>query len=108
MRIPMAMGKVVELAKAMGVTNINQMSGCWEHSFDGWYIACNGHKTPTKCTEGPEVPPFHVYFACNGWPGGFVSPANGMAIGGLEDKFIAALSAEIERQQGSVKCGQSS
>jgi hypothetical protein len=89
--------EVVNLARAIGVTRIDLMEGCWEHQIDDqWWIAMNGHKKPTKCSAGATVPPFEMYVQFNGWPAGVVAPNGGIIAAGElanEDTFIAAVKA---------------
>jgi hypothetical protein len=93
---------IVNLAGVLGVENITALPGCWEHQIDDqWWLALNGKKTPTKCSHGAEVPPFHFYVEFNGWPAGIFSiRGDGEFAAGSaanEDMFIAAVDAAVER-----------
>lgn len=92
-----AFAKIAKLGCALGVSDIYKLPGCWELQIDDqWWIAMNGHKTPTKDSHGFEVPPFHAAVEYNGWPAGIISPAGGIIAAGScanENTFIAALEA---------------
>jgi hypothetical protein len=94
------MVRVVELAAALGVQGINALPGCWEVGVDDhWWLAVNGHDAPTKCSRGPEVPPYHAYVELNGLPAGLVSPYGGTlcaAAVGKEEALCAALKRRTE------------
>lgn len=61
-------------------------------AFSEWAFA-NGvrdNRTPTKCSHGPEVPPFGIYLEFNGWPAGVVTPGGGcIAAGGVANEAAA-------------------
>jgi hypothetical protein len=66
-----------------GHAPINRLVGCLEVQVDSrWWIAANGHRTPTKCSKGVEVAPFEIYIEFNGWPAGMVSPFDGVLAAG--------------------------
>ena len=77
-----AFGTIAELAAALGVRNIKDLPGCWEHRVDDlWWFAINAHAGPVKCSGGIlaplEVPPGHCYLEYNGWPAGCFTPWGG-------------------------------
>lgn len=76
--------EIAEFAHRRGVTSINAMPGCWEVQIDAqWWMAVNGHSTPTATSRGDEpVPPFSAYIEYNGWPAGVVDPAGGVLAAG--------------------------
>jgi len=79
--------EIMELAERLGVKDIFKLPGCWEYQAGDWWIALNGHRVPTKCSVGIEVPPFDAYIEYNGLPAGII---------GLWDGVIAADSAVNE------------
>ena len=93
-----AFARVVELAEALGVSRINEVEGCWEHSWGDWLLAVNGHKEEQRASDGAPVPPYHAYMAYARMPAALLSPAGGMTIGGSEDDLIKALQDEIAAQ----------
>jgi hypothetical protein len=89
---------IVNLASVLGVANVTMLPGCWEHQVDSqWWFALNGKTTPTKCSKGITVPPFHFYVEFNGWPAGIfhITGSGEFAAGTAanEDTFIAAVDA---------------
>ena len=73
---------VIALAEKLGVSRINELEGCWTHRVDAeWWIAVNGHSTPTTCTPPAgvpvDVPPFAMYVEFLGWPAGILNPRGG-------------------------------
>ena len=95
-----AFALITELGIALGAAPLSKFAGCWEHSLgDRWFIAVNGHRTPTKTSTGLDVPPFHAYVEHGGWPGGLLTPFVGTMVGGLEaeDDLIAELKRAILR-----------
>jgi hypothetical protein len=63
---------ILALAKHEGARSIKDLPGCWECRVDEqWFVAVNGHKTPTKTTADDsgavDVPPFHAFVTFNGW-----------------------------------------
>lgn len=96
-QVSVVFSEIVALSTKLGVKNINQLDGCWEYCVDDqWWIAVNGHGTPTKCTKGTEVEPFGCYVEYNGWPAGILNPFGGIIAYGSEvneDTLIAALVA---------------
>jgi hypothetical protein len=100
--------EICQLADRLGVSNIGNMTGCWEHAVDEhWWMAINGHASEMKCSRGATVPAFHAYIEYNGWPAGFISPNGGIIAAGAaanEDAFIAALKlAKVDARRGQVK-----
>ena len=95
-----AYAKVGELAQALGVRNINELEGCWEHQInDQWWIAVNGHKAEVRCSKGGRVPSFECYVEFNGWPAGVIGLDGGLIAAGdeaNEDALIAALQIAIQ------------
>jgi hypothetical protein len=65
---------IVARAERDGVKSICDLPGCWELTAGAWWVAVNGHREPTKCSRGVEVPGFHAYVEFNGWPAGIFSP----------------------------------
>ena len=71
---------------------------CWEFQLDGLHFAMNGHDAPR--IGGPhdgmrcDVPPFSAGVWRNGWLAGFVDPADGVLMAGIEDLAIEALESE--------------
>lgn len=99
---PMAL--IAEMAARLGVNGINELPGCWEHTFEQggneWFLALNGHREAVECSQGASVDPFHAYVQCNGWPAGVMNPFDGIMAAGAavnEDVFVEALQAEIDR-----------
>lgn len=86
---------IADLALKGGARSIKDLPGCWERAFgDGWFVAVNGHREPTKCSEGMEVPPFEALVMRNGWPLGLLNPRGGVIAGeGAEDALCDALRA---------------
>lgn len=97
---------IAELAEALGVSDISQQPGCWEHQVDErWWFAVNAHPQDNRCSRGPEVPAFHAYVEFNGWPAGVFHPvAGGEFAAGTEaneDEFVRAAQAAIEKIRGA-------
>jgi hypothetical protein len=104
-RIPEAMGRVADLAQALGVSHINRLPGCWEHAFGAYRLAVNGHREPKAPTFAPDfqVDPYHAYVERDGLPLAILSPGGGTVVGGgTEDALIDALDAEIARVGGGA------
>lgn len=101
--IPLAIGRIVELAEAIGVKAINNLPGCWEVQVDDrWRIAVNAHTDGRKTESGVDVPGGHFYVEFNGWPAGLLTFRGGTIAAGEaanEDTFIAALDARIEKER---------
>lgn len=81
---------------AMGAAPLNKHVGCWEQQVDAsWWLAVNGHRTPTHTSRGGEpIPPFTAYVEYNGWPAGLIGPADGAFAAGTganETAFLVAL-----------------
>lgn len=98
-----AYAALAELGLSLGVGNLKDHPGCWEHQIDElWWVAANGHSEPMKCSKGTEVPPFNFYVMCNGWPCGLVGPYGGVLIlmhgedGDTEGELIAAVRAQTK------------
>lgn len=89
--------ELVKLTRVLGVKNIKELPGCWEHQIDvQWWVAVNGHDAATKCSKGVEIGAYQAYVEFNGWPAGSFSPLGGViAAGGAanEKTFIAAVRA---------------
>lgn len=94
-----AFALITELAIGLGAAPLTKHGDCWEYRLgDRWLIAVNGHRSPTKCSTGFEVPPFHAYVERDGWPGALLTPFGGTTVGHgheLEDALIAELKAAI-------------
>jgi len=90
---------IADLTIALGAAPLARFVGCWEHRLgDRWLVAVNGHGTPTKCSVGVEVPPFHAYIERDGWPAAMLTVRDGLVIGHgneLEDTLLAELKAAI-------------
>ena len=99
--------RVAELARALGVRDINQLPGCWEVQVDGrWWLAMNGHGHMVKASDDAEVPPYSAWIKFNGWPAGVISPTGGVIAAGRlanEDIFIAALKDRVVREGVAVR-----
>ena len=98
--ISVAFGLIADLAAALGVRNISQRGGCWEHAVDDrWWIAVNGRvDRSVPCSHGNAVPAGHCYVEFNGFPAGLFTPFGGMIAAGTvanEETFCAALRAAI-------------
>jgi hypothetical protein len=87
--------KIVAFAEARGVSNINELPGCWETTAEeqGLFIAVNGHGEAKDTTTGFPLDPFHAFVTVNGWPAAVVSPFGGTIMGGWEDDLIARIEA---------------
>lgn len=73
---PHLMLVIADWSMARGAKSIKDLPGCWESAIDEhWWLAINGHKTPTRCSRGAEVPPFSAWLEFNGWPAGVVDGA---------------------------------
>lgn len=94
---PVVFALVMDLAGALGVSQINKMPGCWEYAFGDFTIAVNGHRETIKDSKGSDVPSYHASIERRGWPVAMVSPAGGMAIGLPESEIETALREEIAR-----------
>lgn len=96
-----AFGVIIQLGNALGVRDINQLPGCWEHAVDDqWRIALNGHGDERTAFGRATVPPYHIYVEYNGWPAGLIGPAGGVIAAGdgaTEDTFIAAVEAARDK-----------
>lgn len=91
---------LAEYSLSLGIRNIKDLPGCWEQQIDDvWWVAANGHPEPVKCSEGAEVPPYHMYLVFNGWPAGVIGPYGGTLVcvygedGDAEGKLIEAVRA---------------
>lgn len=98
--------RIVELAGALGVQQIQQRPGCWEHQIDErWRVAVNPHKEPQDVPPrddcmGATVPYAHAAVWFNGWLAGLFSPAGGAIAAGEganEGALIEALESAIRR-----------
>lgn len=95
--IAQAFYEIALLGKRLGVENVGAMQGCWEHQIDDhWWIALNGHDTPTLCSKADNpIEPFTAYLEYNGLPAGIVDTYGGcfVRLGDRsgEDVFIEAL-----------------
>lgn len=102
-----AFARIAELGGALGVRNVNELPGCWEHQIDEhWHLSLNGHKEAITDSKGREVPPFHASIDWNGWPAGLISPGGGIIAAGAcanEDTFIEALKAATLKAGGAVE-----
>lgn len=92
-RIPELMYRIVELAEAMGVTNLKALPDLWRVDLpDGWTLKVNAQKT-----EIEGVPPFHAMMA-----GPYVmdllivSPTGGTAGAGSEQRACRVLKKAID------------
>lgn len=101
MKICRVFGTVVEFAYALGARDLKALPGCWESEVDDhWWVAINGHDTPTKCSHGAEVEPCGVYIEFNGFPAGSCNAAGGiLAFGDVanEETFCEAVEKATER-----------
>jgi len=97
--IPEAFLKICELGHALGMRNIKDLPGCWEHQVDDhWWIATNAHRESIRCSKDIEVPSCSTYIEFNGWPAGIITPAGGQIAAGEaanEDAFLAALDGAL-------------
>lgn len=104
MKVSEAFSEVMALAEAMGVQRVNELPGCWEVQVsEGWRIAVNGHREPTKCSNGADVPPFHVAVDWHGFPAGIFGVQGGLIAAGdaaNEASLIAALKAKAREVRG--------
>lgn len=96
-QISEAFYELMKLGSRLGVSNINELPGCWEHQVnEHWFIAVNAHEAPIKCSKVADVPPIHCYVEYNGWPAGLINPRGGTIAAGEcanEDAFIKAVRA---------------
>ena len=93
--MPECFAKVAELAIALKIPPLNQLTGIWMYQVDEeWGIKVNGHDH-----EIDGVPAFHMLVEYNGWPAGVIHPATGGVIASgshaNEYTFISALEANI-------------
>jgi len=97
---------VCDLARALGVHDINKLPGCWEHRVDEqWSIAVNAHLKTMKGL-GVAVPPGNVYVEFNGWPAGFFTVYEGCLAAGTvanEETFAAALKKAVAAAEAEGK-----
>ena len=99
--VPVIFGLVMELATALGVSQINQMDGCWEYWWGiGWHVAVNGHKEVVYTADGPVVPAYPAAIYRHEWPVCMVNQAGGLCFGISEADIESALREEIERVKG--------
>lgn len=90
--VPEAFAVVCAMAARLGLSNINELPGCWEHQVNAdWWIALNGHEIEIATTEGTNVPPYSMFVKWNGWPAGVIDVGGGIIMYGSEDDFIAAV-----------------
>jgi len=80
--IPEVYGRLVDLAAALGVSEINQLPGCWIHRIDDdWTVAANGHREPMRAAPGGamdvEILPFEMAIWWHGWLAGIIGPSGG-------------------------------
>ena len=103
-KIPVALGRALELGSALGVEAINKLPGAWVCVVDErWTIAINGHREEVECkpegTMGAPVPGFGMAVWWHGWLAGLIGPGGGGLAahpeGASEDRLIAALEARI-------------
>lgn len=97
-RISEVFAEIMAYAARVGVSRIDTIEGCWEFEpGPGWFIAVNGHKTPTPCSRSKvPVAPFTAYIEWHGWPAGVVGLRQGFIAAGTEANeatLIAALKA---------------
>jgi hypothetical protein len=99
--LPLALVRIMDLGRALGVPPMNQHEGCWEHQVDErWRIAANGHRQDRMTSKGEIVKPFTVYIQYNGWPAGLIDAGGGIIAAGEganEETFIRALELAIGR-----------
>lgn len=86
---------LAEYVSFLGVKNISQLPGLWEHNIDEtWSIKCNGH---TEAVD--NVPPLSWSLSFNGWPAGIISVLGDGVIcagsEGNEDNLRAAILAKM-------------
>lgn len=99
--IPETYAALADLAIALDAAPLTKYAGCWETAFPGddgkgeWFVACHAKKgEEIACSRGPKVPAFTFYVEWNGWPAGFIDPADGMFADGAvanEESFLAAI-----------------
>ena len=57
---------------------ISTYEGCAEFQIDEkWWIALNGHREPTPCSKGQDVPPFHCLVYWRDVPAAIIHPYGG-------------------------------
>ena len=98
--------RIAELASALGVRQIKNTPGCWEHQIDEtWRVAVNPHREQQEIPArdghmGASIPHAHAAVWYYGWLAGLLSPAGGPIAAGdgaNEETLIAALEAAIRR-----------
>ena len=99
---------VAELSVALGVPDMDQLLGCWEHEVEpGWMIAVNvhGHESisaaPVTKKWGKHTPvvlsPYHIAVWRRGKVAGLVSPGGGLSWTGASEKdFVRDLKKAIK------------
>jgi hypothetical protein len=102
------MGKIAELATALGVQDIKALPGAWEHKLDErWEFAVNGHDHPVTIPDdgermGVTIEPYNTVVWRYGWAVGFLSPFEGFMLGvgkSDEDELLAALDTAIAKAE---------
>jgi hypothetical protein len=92
-----AFALVAELGCLRGIV-LPRYPGCWEFEAGGWWLAVNGHRTPTRCSRGVDVPPLSAYVERGVFPAGILDPLGGVMVGwdgATENGLIAALRSAI-------------
>jgi hypothetical protein len=94
--------RVCDLGIALGWNSIKDLPGCTEHQIDGaWWFAINPHNEVVKCSHGPEVRPYTIYFEFNGWPAGAIRATGGWVAAGTlanENTLLEAIEKAIEKE----------
>ena len=98
-RIVEVYSKVVELAVELGVENIKDLPGAWEHRInEHWRLVVNGRDEKVKATGG-WLGPYCLAIWYDDWLVVLTSPAEGMIALVEEQEVLDLLEGEIERAQ---------
>ena len=95
--VSIVMVRIADLANILGVSNIRNLSGCWEYQLsDDWWFAVNGHNESVKTSTGSDLLPYNCLVEYKGLPAGYFSPFEGVFVFGKEDDFINAIDMKIK------------
>lgn len=86
-------------AALQGATALRSTPGLWEATLGEYNIAINAHREELKSCDGMTVPPMRVLVNAPKYVGAFMlaDPTGGIGSPGMEDDYLTALRADIER-----------